>query len=343
MGAFNFITGEDKVLLRGRKLISYSRFLHGDFVLLHKSETMNEITRYETPWEYCAAIGIKSQHPLVSVIDYSCVKEYRNPRGLCCGYYVVSLYCGETDCGVRYGRNMYDYQDGTLFFTAPGQIVTFSNHRKAYQPKENCIALLFHPDYFRGTDLAKHIGRYKFFSYEVHEALHLSETEMEDIRICFHSIEQELKQRPDRHSATIVCTAIELLLNYCARFYDRQFITRHPANLDVVSRFETLLNDYFVARHSTDGLPTVKYFADKLNFSPDYLSCLVKKETGRNIQEHIHYKLMEVAKDCLCFNDKSISQIAYELGFEYPQHFSRLFKSKVGVTPSEYRQMNLMK
>ena len=305
---------------------------------------MSEITRYETPWEYCGAIGVKSLHPLVSVIDYSGVKEYRNPQGLCCGYYVVSFYCGDTDCGVRYGRNMYDYQDGTLFFTAPGQVLSFSNYGKAYQPKENCIALLFHPDYFRGTDLAKNISRYKFFSYEVHEALHLSETEIDDIRICFHAIEKELKQRPDHHSTTIVCTAIELLLNYCNRFYDRQFITRHNAYMDVVSRFEMLLNDWFTSlQNGTQKLPTVKYFADELNFSPDYLSCLIKKETGKNIQEHIHYKLTEAAKDRLCFNDKSISQIAYELGFEYPQHFTRLFKSKVGVTPSEYRQMNLVK
>lgn len=304
---------------------------------------MNGILRYETPWEYGASIGIKSLHPLVSVIDYSVVKKYCNPQGLCCGYYVVSLYCGDTDCSVRYGRNMYDYQDGTLFFTAPGQLISFSTCGKVYQPKENCIALLFHPDYFRGTDLAKNISRYKFFSYEVHEALHLSETEIEDIRGCFRNIEKELEQRPDNHSVTIVCTAIELLLNYCDRFYDRQFITRHRANVDVLSRFETLLNDYFAAsQRGISGLPTVKYFAEKLNFSPDYLSGLIKKETGHNIQEHIYYKLMEAAKDSLCLSDKSISQIAYELGFEYPQHFTRLFKNKVGVTPSEYRQMNVV-
>ena len=237
---------------------------------------------------------------------------------------------------------MYDYQDGTLFFTAPGQVISFSTYGKVYHPKENCIALLFHPDYFRGTDLAKNISRYKFFSYEVHEALHLSEAEIEDIRSCFHNIEKELKQRPDNHSATIICTAIELLLNYCNRFYDRQFITRHNANMDVLIRFEALLNDSFSASQSgIRKLPTVKDLAEKLHFSPDYLSCLIKKETGHNMQEHIYYKLIEAAKDNLYLSDKSISQIAYELGFEYPQHFSRLFKSKVGVTPSEYRQMHL--
>lgn len=307
--------------------------------LCGKGMAVTDITRYETPRDYCAAIGTKSLHPLVTVIDYSAVGRYSNPQGLCCGYYVVSLYCGDTDCGVRYGRNTYNYQDGTLFFTAPGQVVSFSTYGKAYKPHYNCIALLFHPDYLRGTGLAGNISRYRFFSYEVHEALRLTKTEIEDIRDCFHCIVKELRRRPDNHSATIVCTAIELLLNHCDRFYDRQYIARHNVGTDVLSRFETLLDDYFTTLPSDAcGLPSVKYFAGKLNLSPDYLSCLIKKETGRNMQEHIHYKLMEAAKDRLCLSDRSISQIAYELGFAYPQHFSRLFKSKVGVTPGEYRQ-----
>ena len=206
------------------------------------------------------------------------------------------------------------------------------------------MALLFHPDYIRGTNLAKNINCYKFFSYEVHEALYLSETELEDIHACFQHIEKELKKRPDDHSTTIICSAIELVLNYCDRFYNRQFTTCPNPNRDVLSRFERLLNNYFsVSQRSASGLPTVKYFADKLNFSPDYLSSLIKKETGLNVQEHIHYKLMETAKNHLCCSDKNISQIAYELGFEYPQHFSKLFKNKVGVTPSQYRQMCMEK
>lgn len=299
------------------------------------------IIKCETPVEWCNRIRVKAYHPLVAVIDYARVKEYCNPQGLCCGYYVVSLYSGDTACGVKYGRNMYDYRDGTLFFTAPGQIVAFTEYGRVYQPEENCLSLLFHPDFIRGTALADKITGYRFFNYEVHEALHLSESEIEDVRRCFECIDKELKQRIDDHSTTIVCSAIELLLNYCTRFYDRQFITRHNSNLDTLSRFEALLNDYFSSAHEErKGLPTVKYFADKLNFSPDYLSSLLQKETGKNAQEHIQYRLIETAKDKLHQGDKTVSQIAYELGFEYPQYFSRLFKKKVGVSPNEYRAVD---
>ena len=296
------------------------------------------IIKCETPVEWCNRIGVKAYHPLVAVIDYASVKEYCNPKGLCSGFYIISLYCGETTCGVKYGRNMYDYRDGTLFFTAPGQVVTFTEYGQVYQPEENCLSLLFHPDFIRGTALADKISRYRFFNYEVHEALHLSDSEIEDVRRCFDCIDKELKQRIDGHSTTIVCSAIELLLNYCTRFYDRQFITRHNSNLDALSRFEVLLNDYFSSDNKErKGLPTVKFFADKLNFSPDYLSSLLQKETGKNAQEHIQYRLIETAKDKLHQGDKTVSQIAYELGFEYPQYFSRLFKKKVGVSPNEYK------
>ena len=296
------------------------------------------IIKCETPIEWCDRIGVRAYNPLVSVIDYARVKEYCNPQGLWSGFYIISLYCGETTCGVKYGRNMYDYRDGTLFFTAPAQVVTFTEYGQVYQPEENCLSLLFHPDFIRGTALADKITRYRFFNYEVHEALHLSDSEIEDVRRCFDCIDKELKQRIDGHSTTIVCSAIELLLNYCTRFYDRQFITRHNSNLDALSRFESLLNEYFSSDNKErKRLPTVKYFADKLNFSPDYLSSLLQKETGKNAQEHIQYRLIETAKDKLHQGDKTVSQIAYELGFEYPQYFSRLFKKKVGVSPNEYK------
>lgn len=296
------------------------------------------IIKCEIPGEWCTRIGIKTYNPLVSVIDYSRVKEYSNPQGLCCGYYVVSLYSGDTTCGVKYGRNMYDYRDGTLFFTAPGQVVTFTEYGRVYQPEENCLSLLFHPNFIRGTMLADRIAGYKFFNYEVHEALHLSCSEIEDVKRCFEIINNELKQRLYQHSISIVCAAIELLLNYCTRFYDRQFISRHNSNMDILSRFEALLNEYFSSiQKGRKGLPTVKYFADKLNLSPDYLSSLLQKETGKNAQEHIQYRLIEIAKDKLHQSDKTVSQIAYELGFEYPQYFSRLFKKKVGISPNKYK------
>lgn len=301
---------------------------------------MEGIIKCETPGDWCSLIGVRPKHPLVSVINYADIKQYSNPQGLCCAYYVVSLYRGNTDCGVRYGRNMYDYHDGTLFFTAPGQIVSFTEYGHVYQPEENCLSLLFHPDYIRNSSLSEKMPSFKFFNYEVHEALHVSDSEIEDIKRCFETIDKELGQRVDAHSAEIVCSAIELLLKYCCRFYDRQFISRHNENIDLLSRFESLLNDYFYSGNSRSGLPTVKYFAEKLSLSPDYLSALLQKETGKNAQEHIQYRLIELAKDKLHQSDKTISQIAYELGFEYPQYFSRLFKKKVGVSPNEFKAMS---
>lgn len=295
----------------------------------------------ETPIEWCDRIGAKSFNPLVSVVDYAGIKDYSNPQGLCCNFYIVSLYCGDTNCKVKYGRNIYDYHDGTLFCTAPGQILTYTDYNQVYQPKENCLSLLFHPDFIRGCALADKMSNYRFFNYEAHEALHLSDLEIEDIKRCFENIDKELKQRIDAHTTTIVCSIIELLLNYCNRFYDRQFITRHSSNIDILSRFEILLNDYFSSNQKDIiGLPTVKYFADNLNFSPDYLSSLLQKETGKNAQEHIQYRLIEIAKDKLHQSNKTVSQIAYELGFEYPQYFSRLFKKKVGISPNEYKSMH---
>lgn len=203
-----------------------------------------EIITCETPMEWCQRIGIKSYNPLVSVIDYSQIREYCNPQGGCFGFYVVSLYCGDTTCSVKYGRNVYDYQDGSLFFTAPKQYITFSEYGQIYQPEENNLSLLFHPSFIRGTALADKMAGYKFFNYEVHEALRLSMSEIDDIKRCFLCIDKELKQGIDPHTTNIVCSAIELLLNYCTRFYDRQFITHHGRNLDILSRFEVLLNDY---------------------------------------------------------------------------------------------------
>lgn len=308
------------------------------YICLKTSKAMPPAIRYDTPQDYCAAIGIRTLHPLATVVRYAAMKAYSNPPGLCCGYYVVSLYCGDTSCGVRYGRNMYDYRDRALFFTAPGQVVTFTGHKEPYRPRASCIALLLHPDYFRGTDLAQNIGRHRLFSYEAHEALRPSLAEAACIRSCLDHIAAELARRPDSHTTRVVCAAVGLLLAYCDRLYDRQGAATRGGT-DVVSRFETLLNDYFApAPGCPRKLPSVKLFADRLHLSPDYLSCLVKKETGRNMQEHILRKLIETAKDRLCLCDKSISQIAYELGFDYPQHFTRLFKAKTGVTPSQYRK-----
>ena len=299
-----------------------------------------EILRCETPAEWCARLGVEACNPLVAVIDYARIGAYSNPRRLCCGFYVVSLYCGDTTCEVRYGRDIYRYRDGSIFFTAPGQMLSFSDHGKIYQPEENCVTLLFHPDFIRGTYLAERMTSYRFFNYEVNEALRVSEDEMADIRLCLDSIDRELKRAGDAQTADIVASAIVLLLSYCTRFYERQFLPRgRGRNADLLSRFESLLNDYFSspADDAKRCLPTVRYFADKLSLTPDYLSSLLQKATGRNARQHIQYRLIETAKDLLHHTDKTVSEIAYELGFEYPHYFSRLFRKKTGLTPAAYR------
>lgn len=299
---------------------------------------MDDIVRFNTVDEYNKSMGIETLHPLVSVIDWSKSEHVGEfPAGHSFGFYTIFLK--DQNCGdMKYGRNYYDYQEGTLVFLAPDQIVRIEN-RKPHQPKG--WALTFHPDLIRGTSLGRAMKEYTFFSYEVFEALHLSEQERETILECFRNIQAELTHAIDKHSQRLIVSNIELFLNYCTRFYDRQFITRAHVNSDILSRFESILNDYFhSASPQIDGLPTVKYCADKLNLSPNYLGDLIKKESGKSAQEHIQLKLIEVAKEKMYERDKSVSQIAYELGFEYPQYFSRLFKKRTGMTPNEYRNVN---
>ena len=203
------------------------------------------------------------------------------------------------------------------------------------------MALVFHPDLLRGTTLGRTIKDYTFFSYQVNEALHLSEQERHIIIDCFRNIEEELHHTIDKHSQRLIVSNIELFLNYCVRFYDRQFITRENVNKDILTRFENLLNDYFYSeKPESSGLPTVKYCADQMHLSANYFGDLIKKETGKTASEHIQTKLIDIAKEKVFDTGKTSSEIAYELGFQYPQHFSRLFKKVVGVTPNEYRMLN---
>lgn len=240
---------------------------------------------------------------------------------------------------MRYGCNYYDYQEGTLVFIAPGQVAGVEDDGETFRPKG--YALVFHPDMLRGTTLGKTINKYTFFSYQSNEALHLSEHERRIAMDSLRNITAELERGIDRHSKQLIASNIELFLNYCVRFYDRQFITRSEANKDILVRFETLLDSYFISglQHEK-GVPTVKYCADELHFSPNYFGDLIKKETGKSASEHIQDKLMELAKEKIYDTGKSISEVAYELGFRYPQHFSRLFKKAVGLTPKEYREGN---
>lgn len=230
----------------------------------------------------------------------------------------------------------YDYQEGTLVCLAPGQVIGFEDNGEKFQPKG--WALVFHPDLIRGTMLGRNMKEYTYFSYEVNEALHLSETERSLVVDSLRKIRLELGHAIDRHSRRLVTTQIEVLLDYCLRFYERQFITRAHVNHDVLTRFERLLDDYFAeGRARSEGLPTVKYCAGQLCLSPNYFGDLVKRETGRTAQEHIQLKLLEVAKERVLDPGRTIGEIAYELGFQYPQHFTRMFKKLTGQTPNEYR------
>lgn len=298
---------------------------------------MSNIIRFDTINSYFEYLGQKTLHPLVGVIDLSKSPEIRH------SLHVFGFYCiffKEIKCGnMRYGCNYYDYQEGTLVFIAPGQVAGVEDDGETFRPKG--YALVFHPDMLRGTTLGKTINKYTFFSYQSNEALHLSEHERRIAMDSLRNITAELERGIDRHSKQLIASNIELFLNYCVRFYDRQFITRSEANKDILVRFETLLDSYFISglQHEK-GVPTVKYCADELHFSPNYFGDLIKKETGKSASEHIQDKLMELAKEKIYDTGKSISEVAYELGFRYPQHFSRLFKKAVGLTPKEYREGN---
>ena len=298
---------------------------------------MEELNRFETIAQYNAFNNAETLHPLVSVVDYS----KAGPRVLRRSYFgFYGIFLKDVKCGdLRYGNNYYDYQEGTLVFVGPGQISGIENPTEVYQPKG--FGLVFHPDLIHGTSLGRHIQDYTFFSYEVREALHLSERERETVLDCLSKIAAELQQSIDKHSKLLITTNIELLLNYCVRFYDRQFITREHANKGMLEKFETLLNNYFLSeKPQTLGLPTVAWCADQMHLSANYFGDLVKKETGRTAQEYIQSKLIDVAKEKIFDRDKSVSEVAYELGFKYPQHFTRLFKQRIGQTPQEYRMMN---
>lgn len=299
---------------------------------------MNELIVLDSIADYNDMLGVETLHPLVSIINYTNMKTVK-PFRYSSGFYGVFLK--GTECGdIRYGRNKYDYKEGTLMFTAPGQVIELMNSFENIEPHYGW-ALLFHLDLIRGTSLGQKIKEYSFFSYDVHEALHLSEQERQIALDCVNKIELEIKRAIDKHSEMLITSNIELLLNYCIRFYDRQFITRSKLYKDVLVRFENILDSYFRSdKPQTIGLPSVKYCAEQLHLSPNYFGDLIKKETGKSAQEHIQLKLIDTAKERIFDRSKSISEIAYELGFKHSQHFSKLFKHETGYTPNEYRMMN---
>ena len=226
-----------------------------------------------------------------------------------------------------------------MVYCGPNQVITTEPEGELHQPYG--IALIYHPDLIKGTSLGKQIHEYSFFGYQSNEALHLSEKEREIVNHCFENIATEIGQNIDRHSKKLIVANLELLLKYCSRFYDRQFITREHANHGILEQVEVRLNEYLMGeKPKTEGLPSVAYFADELHLSANYFGDLVKKETGKTALDFIHLKLLETAKEMVLDNTKSISEIAYDLGFKYPQHFTRLFKQKIGVSPNEYRGLN---
>lgn len=296
---------------------------------------MDKILNLDSVDLYNKLYGLETLNPLVSVIDLN--KATSSVDFIRFNYGIYALYLKlEKACDIKYGRQTYDYQEGTIVCFAPGQ--TAETNPTTDKVQVNAHGILFHPDLLRGTSLGKNIKKYTFFSYEVNEALHLSEEERSIVMDCLKIIRMELEHGVDKHSKTLLVNHIELLLNYCMRFYERQFITRGKTNRDVLTRFENLLDEYFEsALAEQDGLPTVKYFADKLCLSSNYFGDMFKKETGKSPQEYIQEKVIELAKERISGTADTVSQIAYSLGFQYPQHFCRLFKKRVGYTPSEYR------
>lgn len=302
-----------------------------------KVVAMSAIVRMNTVPEYNNKVGQETLHPLISIVDFSKAEPFYYFR-MQLGFYAVFLK--DVKCGdMIYGVSTYDYEEGTLIFVAPNQVYGFEDKSEKRQGKGK--ALLFHPDLIHGTSLGRNIQDYTFFSYEVNEALHLSARERTIIDDCLEKISYELEHAIDIHSKTLIVSYLELFLNYSKRFYDRQFITRSNVNKDILAKFERVLNDYFSTNMPLEfGLPSVSYCADKLFISPNYLGDLLKKETGKSAQEHIQLKLIDIAKEKIFEPDKSISEIAYELGFKHPQHFTRMFKKNTGYSPNEYRSLN---
>ena len=296
------------------------------------------IHKLESVAQFNSQRGQETLHPLVSVLDQSKSKPVEAQRYLS---EIYIIFLKDIKCeDFQYGRNKYDYQDESLLFIAPGQVFGFDlGNPKMIQPRG--WALVFHPDFIRGTSLGKKITEYGFFSYDVTEALHISKRERQIVLECFKKIKEELQRNIDKHTVNVIVSNIELLLNYCLRFYDRQFITRVHVNRDILTRFEGLLKSYYQSDlPKTGGLPTVSYCARELSLSANYFGDLVKKETGKTALEYIQEKVIDLAKERLFDQSKSVSEIAFEMGYKYPQHFTRLFKQRVGVSPQEYRTAN---
>lgn len=296
-----------------------------------------EELHFNTVQEFNDYYGFETLHPLVNVVHFD--KDEPIAESMV-HYGIYALYLKENKgCKLSYGRTQYDFDEMTITSFEPGQVL----HVEQALYGDSVVfprwtAIVFHPDFLKRTNLGRSMNRYEFFSYSSTEALHLSQQEIEVFRGVLGMIEQELHHAIDKHSRELMVSNLELLLNYCLRFYDRQFITREEINHSVVKQFETLLKEYMTQKAATEGVPTVAYFAEKCCFSAGYFGELVKTETGRTAQDFIADHMIQFAKNELNNPSLSISQVAARLGFEYPQHFVRFFKRRTGITPKEYRQ-----
>ncbi len=301
---------------------------------------MKEIIKIETISEMHQFLGVeKPKHPLISVLRIGDLLKNLEVDNLkySLGLYQISLKDKCPFTIVNYGRNSYDYQEGTMVFTAPNQVLEF---KKVVTTDENKgWTLAFHPDLIRKSDLGKKMDGFSFFSYASNEALHLSDEEKKTVTEITEKIKKEFSNNIDAHSQTLIISNLELLLNYCVRFYDRQFYTRTNLNQDIASEFEKLLKDYYMGEKQLEfGIPSVQFCGEAMNMSPKYLSDLLRKETGQSTQDHIHQHIIERAKNKLLNSNESVSEIAFSLGFEYPQYFSKIFKKKTTMSPNEFRQ-----
>lgn len=285
--------------------------------------------------DYNKLYGLPTLHPLVTVIDLKNATRSVNHIIMEYGVYALFLKNG-ANCRISYGREVYDYQEGTVTSFSPGQVIGVEIPEDEFAP--DVIGLMFHPDLIYGTPLGEKISKYGFFDYSQREALHLSEKERELFLDCLQKIKDEVEHPVDHHSASLISANILVLLEYIDRFYDRQFITRHKVNSDIVANFERQLREYYTSGNSREGLPSVAYFAEKANLSAGYFGDLVRKETGMTAQDTITNHLISVAKQRIASSADDISIIAYDLGFQYPQHFTRLFKRVTGQSPTQYRK-----
>ncbi|WP_437919351.1 helix-turn-helix domain-containing protein [Sphingobacterium sp. LRF_L2] len=295
--------------------------------------------RIESISEFHKLRGLPNpEHPLISVVDYSAIKSaaVTHEVNWVLNFYMISLKKG-IGGKMYYGQQEFDFDEGLMAFMEPNQVFRIQVDPSSTEKRSGCM-LLIHPDFLWNTSLAKMIKRYNFFDYSVSEALFLSEKEEATINGIIENIKQEYHNNIDKFSKQIIISQLESLLNYSDRFYNRQFITREKANHQTLERLENLLDEYFESKVSEHGLPSVQFIAEELNVSPKYLSTLLKVLTGQNTQQHIHEKLINVAKTKLSTTNLSVSEIAYELGFEHSQSFSKLFKAKTEISPLEFRQ-----